>query len=121
MRRAVKMLHECAPDLEVDGEMHASAALSRAMRDTINPFSTLEGSANLLIMPDLDTANISMELTRAIHGALLIGPILSGTARSAHIVTPTATAKGIFNMSALAVADAWRLQNRARQPGLFQA
>jgi malate dehydrogenase (oxaloacetate-decarboxylating)(NADP+) len=112
MRRAVTMLQECAPDLEVDGEMHASAALSRAVRDTINPFSTLEGSANLLIMPDLDTANISMELTRAVHGALLIGPILSGTARPAHIVTPTATAKGIFNMSALAVADAWRLENR---------
>jgi malate dehydrogenase (oxaloacetate-decarboxylating)(NADP+) len=121
MRRAVKMLHECAPDLEVDGEMHASAALSKAVRDAINPFSTLEGSANLLIMPDLDTANISMELTRAVHGALLIGPILSGTARSAHIVTPTATAKGIFNMSALAVADAWRLQNRQQQPGLFQS
>jgi malate dehydrogenase (oxaloacetate-decarboxylating)(NADP+) len=121
MRRAVKMLHEFAPDLEVDGEMHASAALNKAVRDTINPFSTLEGSANLLIMPDLDTANISMELTRAVHGALLIGPILSGTARSAHIVTPTATAKGIFNMSALAVADAWRLQNRERQTGMFQS
>jgi malate dehydrogenase (oxaloacetate-decarboxylating)(NADP+) len=120
MRRAVRMLHECAPDLELDGEMHASAALSRAVRATINPFSTLEGSANLLIMPDLDTANISMELTRAVHGALLIGPILSGTARPAHIATPTATAKGIFNMSALAVADAWRLHNRGRQPGLFQ-
>jgi len=121
MRRAVAMLHECAPDLEVDGEMHASAALSVAVRDTINPFSTLEGSANLLIMPGLDTANIAMELTRAVHGALLIGPILSGTARSAHVVTPTATAKGIFNMSALAVADAWRLQNRGLRPGAFQS
>jgi malate dehydrogenase (oxaloacetate-decarboxylating)(NADP+) len=105
------MLHELAPDLEVDGEMHASAALNRAVRDTTNPFSTLEGSANLLVMPDLDTANISMELTRAIHGALLIGPVLSGTAKPAHIVTPTATAKGIFNMSALAVSDAWRRKN----------
>jgi malate dehydrogenase (oxaloacetate-decarboxylating)(NADP+) len=111
MRYAVKMLHELAPDLEVDGEMHASAALNRAVRDTTNPFSTLEGSANLLVMPDLDTANISMELTRAIHGALLIGPVLSGTAKPAHIVTPTATAKGIFNMSALAVSDAWRRKN----------
>jgi malate dehydrogenase (oxaloacetate-decarboxylating)(NADP+) len=99
--------------------MHATTALSEAVRNTINPFSTLKGSANLLIMPDLDTANISMELTRSIHDALLIGPILSGTARPAHIVTPTATARGIFNMSALAVSDAWR-QNAQRQSNLFQ-
>ncbi|HLU05393.1 MAG TPA: NADP-dependent malic enzyme [Woeseiaceae bacterium] len=111
MRKAVQMLRERAPELELDGEMHASAALSKAVRDTINPFSTLEAAANLLIMPDLDTANISMELTRAIHGALLIGPILSGTAKPAHIVIPTATVKGIFNMSALAVSDASRLKN----------
>jgi malate dehydrogenase (oxaloacetate-decarboxylating)(NADP+) len=115
MRRAVQMLHERAPGLEVDGEMHASAALSKAVRDTINPFSTLESAANLLIMPDLDTANISMELVRAVHGALLIGPILSGTAKPAHIVTPTATVKGIFNMSAVAVSDAWR-RRHAGQP-----
>jgi len=115
MRQAVQMLRDRAPDLEMDGEMHASAALSKAVRDTINPFSTLEAAANLLIMPDLDTANISMELTRAVQGALLIGPILSGTARPAHIVTPTATVKGIFNMSALAVSDAWRQKHAAQQ------
>jgi malate dehydrogenase (oxaloacetate-decarboxylating)(NADP+) len=115
MRLAVQMLRERAPGLELDGEMHASAALSKAVRDTINPFSTLEAAANLLIMPDLDTANISMELTRAVHGALLIGPILSGTAKPAHIVIPTATVKGIFNMSALAVSDAWRQKNDTRQ------
>jgi malate dehydrogenase (oxaloacetate-decarboxylating)(NADP+) len=92
--------------------MHASAALIQAVRSSLIPFSTLEGSANLLIMPDLDTANISMELTRSVHDALLIGPILSGTARPAHIATPTATAKGIFNISALAVSDAWRRKNQ---------
>jgi malate dehydrogenase (oxaloacetate-decarboxylating)(NADP+) len=100
--------------------MHASNALSQAVRESVNPFSTLEGSANLLVMPDLDTAIISMELTRSLHDALLIGPILSGTERPAHIVTPTATAKGIFNMSALAVSDAWRRQNESTPAGRLQ-
>jgi malate dehydrogenase (oxaloacetate-decarboxylating)(NADP+) len=92
--------------------MHAISAMNETIRNTINPYSTLSGAANLLIMPNLDTANIAMELLRAVNNALLIGPILSGAARPAHIVTPTATAKGIFNMSALAVADAWRHKNR---------
>ena len=112
MRDAVAVVRERAPHLEVDGEMHAITAMNEAIRNTINPYSTLSGSANLLIMPNLDTANIAMELLRAVNDALLIGPILSGTARPAHIVTPSATAKGIFNMSALAVADAWRRKNR---------
>jgi malate dehydrogenase (oxaloacetate-decarboxylating)(NADP+) len=115
MRTAVQMLHKRAPGLEVDGEMHASAALNEMIRNAINPFSTLTGSANLLIMPNLDTANIAMELTRSINNALLIGPVLSGTASPAHIVTPSATAKGIFNMSALAVSDVWRRQNAQKQ------
>jgi malate dehydrogenase (oxaloacetate-decarboxylating)(NADP+) len=113
MRDAVRMLHERAPELEVDGEMHASAALNETLRDALNPYSTLEGAANLLVMPDLDAANIAMELTRTINGALMIGPILSGTALPAHIVTPASTARGIFNMSALAVADASRRSARA--------
>lgn len=115
MRDAVAIVHERAPQLEVDGEMHAITAMNEAIRNTINPYSTLAGAANLLIMPNLDTANIAMELLRAVNDALLIGPILSGTARPAHIVTPSATAKGIFNMSALAVADAWRQKNRAAE------
>jgi malate dehydrogenase (oxaloacetate-decarboxylating)(NADP+) len=118
MRDAVAIIHERAPHLEVDGEMHAITAMNEAIRDTINPYSTLSGAANLLIMPNLDTANIAMELLRAINDALLIGPILSGAARPAHIVTPTATAKGIFNMSALAVADVWRLKNKTSVPDL---
>ena len=113
MRDAVAIIHERAPHLEVDGEMHAISAMNEGIRNTINPYSTLSGAANLLIMPNLDTANIAMELLRAVNDALLIGPILSGAARPAHIVTPTATAKGIFNMSALAVADAWRHKNRS--------
>jgi malate dehydrogenase (oxaloacetate-decarboxylating)(NADP+) len=117
MRAAVQILHERAPALEVDGEMHASAALNEAIRNSLNPFSTLEGSANLLIMPNLDTANICMELTRSINNALLIGPVLSGTASPAHIATPSATARGIFNMSALAVSDVWRRRNAEKQGG----
>ena len=113
MRQAVRLLREAAPDLELDGEMHAMTAIDEALRDTINPYSTLQGAANLLVMPDLDSANIAMELIRAINGALMIGPILSGSAMPAHIVTPSSTARGIFNMSALAVADAWRLRNAA--------
>jgi malate dehydrogenase (oxaloacetate-decarboxylating)(NADP+) len=113
MRDAVAIIHERAPHLEVDGEMHATSAMNEAIRNTINPYSTLSGTANLLIMPNLDTANIAMGLLRSVNNALLIGPVLSGAARPAHIVTPTATAKGIFNMSALAVADAWRHKNRS--------
>ncbi|HEX7719484.1 MAG TPA: phosphate acyltransferase, partial [Woeseiaceae bacterium] len=109
------MLHDLAPHLEVDGEMHAITAMNESIRNTINPYSTLSGAANLLIMPNLDTANIALELLRSVNDALLIGPVLSGTARPVHIVTPSVTAKGIFNMSALAVADAWRQKNAQRQ------
>jgi malate dehydrogenase (oxaloacetate-decarboxylating)(NADP+) len=118
MRAALKIVKAQAPDLEVDGEMHASAAMSQAIRDSLVPDSVLTGSANLLVMPDLDTANISMELIRAVNDALLIGPILSGTARPAHIVTPWLTMRGIFNMSAIAIADVWRKKNAGVQKAL---
>ncbi len=108
MRDATRILHERAPDLEVDGEMHALTAMNEAIRKTLDPNAVLTGKANLLVMPNLDTANIAMELIRSINDALLIGPVLSGTASPAHIVTPSATMKGIFNMSAIAVSDAWR-------------
>ena len=113
MRRAVEMLKSRAPELEVDGEMHAMTALNEAYRETINAYSDLRGEANLLIMPSLDTANIAMELIRSITDATLIGPLLSGVAKPAHIVTSSATAKGIFNTSAIAVADAWHLSDRS--------
>jgi malate dehydrogenase (oxaloacetate-decarboxylating)(NADP+) len=112
MRDALRILAERAPKLEIDGEMHASTALNQSIRDSLDPNSTLKGAANLLIMPDLDAANISMELLRSVNDALLIGPILSGTKLPAHIVTPSASAKGIFNMSAIAVSDAWQGKNK---------
>ncbi len=114
MRDAVRMLHELSPDLEVDGEMHALTAMNESIRQTLDPNATLKGKANVLIMPNLDTANIAMELIRSITDALFIGPILSGTAQPAHIVTPSLSVKGIFNMSAIAVSDAWRRANAAQ-------
>ncbi len=111
MRDATRLLQEAAPALEVDGEMHALTAMNEAVRKTLDPRSRLQGRANLLIMPNLDTANIAMELIRSITDALFIGPILSGTAQPAHIVTPSQGVRGIFNMSAIAVADAWRKVN----------
>jgi len=107
MRKAARLLAECAPDLEVDGEMQANSALDEKMRNSVNPFSKIRGEANLMIMPNLDAANIALQLMKASNDSLAIGPILSGTAKSAHIVTPAATAKGIFNMTAIALADAW--------------
>ncbi|ANO50257.1 NADP-dependent malic enzyme [Woeseia oceani] len=108
MRDATRIIKERAPHLEVDGEMHALTAMNESIRKTLDPSSPLTDRANLLIMPNLDTANIAMELIRSVTDALFIGPILSGTAMPAHIVTPSMTAKGIFNMSAIAVADAWQ-------------
>ena len=113
MRDATAMIKSLAPDLEVDGEMHADAAMNAGVREALNRHSSLQGSANLLIMPNLDAANIAVELIRSIDDVLMIGPMLSGTATSAHIVTPSSTAKGIFNMSAIAVADAWSRRNAA--------
>lgn len=111
MRDATRIIKERDPELEVDGEMHALTAMNETIRKTLDPNANLTGRANLLIMPNLDTANIAMELIRSITDALFIGPILSGTAMPAHIVTPSSSAKGIFNMSAIAAADAWRRAN----------
>jgi len=114
MRKAAKILRSCAPELEMDGEMHANAALNSNVRKAANPFSALEGTANLLIMPNLDSANIAMALVRSLDNCLQIGPILSGTAKSAHIVTPSSSSKGIFNMSAIALADAWQFNRNLK-------
>ena len=114
MRDAYRLIKERAPELEIDGEMHADAALDESIRGALNMDSQLSGSANLLVMPSLDAANIVVEMIRSIQDILVIGPILSGTAQSAHIVTPSTTVKGIFNMSAIAVADAWRRDELAQ-------
>lgn len=113
MREAVRRLHRIAPDLEVDGEMHADAAISESIRRRLMPRSRLEGQANLLVMPDVEAANIAYNLLRVIGGGVAIGPILIGAALSAQVVTRTITAHGIVNMTALAVAraDAMRAES----------
>ena len=105
MRAALALLHAQAPDLEVEGEMHGDAALNEELRQRIFPNSRLKGSANLLILPNLDAANIAYNLIKAMANGLSVGPILIGLARPAHILTPSVTARGIVNMSALAVVD----------------
>jgi len=107
MRDALKLIHKAAPELAVEGEMQGDAALSKRILDRVFPDSQLTGDANLLIMPNLDAANIAYNLLRvAAGGGIAVGPILLGAARSAHILTQTATVRGILNMTALAVVDA---------------
>jgi len=106
MREALALVRAGAPELEVDGEMHADAALSQALRDRLVGDSTLKGSANLLVMPTLDAANIALTLLTAATEALLVGPILLGMSRPVHVLTPSVTARGIVNMTALAVNQA---------------
>ncbi|HXW71246.1 MAG TPA: NADP-dependent malic enzyme [Methylocella sp.] len=106
MRAALHLIRELAPQLEADGEMQANTALSQAMRDLVLPSSRLKGEANVLVMPNLDAANIAYTMTMIMADTLPVGPILLGTAKPAHILTPSVTARGIINMTALAVAQA---------------
>ncbi len=102
MRRALEILRERAPKLEVEGEMHGDAALSEEIRCQVFPPTRLKGQANLLIMPTLDAANIAFNLLKTAAGdGLTVGPILLGAARPAHILTPTATVRRIVNVTAL--------------------
>ena len=107
MAQARRIVAERAPDLEVDGEMHADAALSESIRMQAYPDSTLKGRANLLVMPNLDTGNITYNMLKMTgsHG-IAMGPILLGAARPVHILTTSATVRRIVNMTALAVVDA---------------
>ena len=107
MREARRLLAERAPGLEVDGEMHGDAALSEAIRSRVHPDSTLKGEANLLIMPNLDAANISFNLLKITGGeGVTIGPILLGARQPVLIATPSATVRRLVNLTALAVVDA---------------
>jgi malate dehydrogenase (oxaloacetate-decarboxylating)(NADP+) len=107
MREAFALLRERAPDLEVDGEMHGDAALNEHIRNKVLPNSRLKGPANLLIMPNLDAANIAFNLLKTSSGnGVTIGPILLGARRPVHILTPTSTVRRIVNMTAVTVAEA---------------
>jgi malate dehydrogenase (oxaloacetate-decarboxylating)(NADP+) len=109
MAEAVQLLHQRAPSLEVDGEMHGDAALDPETRTNVFPNSRLKGAANLVICPSLDAANIAFNLLKIAADGLHVGPMLLGTARPAHVLTPSVTARGILNMTALSVVEAQRL------------
>ncbi|MFT5659182.1 MAG: malate dehydrogenase (oxaloacetate-decarboxylating)(NADP+) [Gammaproteobacteria bacterium] len=104
MRKALKLINELDPTLMVEGEMHADAAMSARIRDKVFPNSNLKGSANLLIMPNLDAANITANMLKVVGGGVSIGPILLGCNIAAHIATPSITVRGLVNLTAIAAA-----------------
>jgi malate dehydrogenase (oxaloacetate-decarboxylating)(NADP+) len=107
MRCVLDLLRHNAPWLEVDGEMHGDVALDAAARQAIMPNSTLSGDANLLVLPNIDAANIAYNLLKtAAGGNIAVGPVLLGAAKPVHILTPSTTVRRIVNMTALTVADA---------------
>jgi malate dehydrogenase (oxaloacetate-decarboxylating)(NADP+) len=107
MRNALPLVREAAPWLEVDGEMHGDAALDANYRNELMPRTTLSGEANLLVLPNIDSANIAYNLLKqAAGGGIAIGPILLGAAKPVHVLTPSATVRRIVNMAAVTVADA---------------
>jgi malate dehydrogenase (oxaloacetate-decarboxylating)(NADP+) len=110
MRQALVLIRERAPHLEIDGEMHADAALAEAIRHRLVPDSPLTGAANLLVMPGLDAANIAFNLLKAAAEGLQVGPLLLGMAKAVHVVPPSVTARGILNVSALAALEAQALR-----------
>jgi len=118
VRRAANLFHERHPEIEADGEMQGDTALSESARQLILPHSRLTGVANVLILPNLDAANAAYQMIKVIGGGLQVGPILIGPARPAHILTPSVTARGILNMTAVAVVEAQERTSR-QQPALF--
>ncbi len=114
MRHALALIRAGNPALEVDGEMHADAALSEAIRERVMPHSALSGVANLLVMPTLDAANIAFNLVKAAADGLPVGPLLLGMSKPAHVLVPSVTARGIVNMTALAVVEAARASASGR-------
>ena len=106
MREALSLVHMRAPSLEIEGEMHADAAVSEEIRQRIFPNSRLSGAANLFVMPTLDAANIAYNMMKGLGDGLSIGPILMGMGQSVHIVTPSISVRGIVNMTAIAAIEA---------------
>ncbi|HJP22745.1 MAG TPA: NADP-dependent malic enzyme [Alphaproteobacteria bacterium] len=106
VQEAVRRLAQRRPDFEFEGEMHADAAIDENLRRRLFPNSRLEGQANLLVLPSLEAANNAFNLLKVLGDGLPVGPILLGAAKPAHIVTPSITARGIVNMSAISGVDA---------------
>ena len=106
MRAALALVKKLDPTLEIDGEMHGDTALDSKLRHAIMPESTLTGDANLLVAPNMDSANIAYNLVKTAAGnGIAVGPILLGCAQAVHILTPSATVRRIVNMTALCVVD----------------
>ena len=113
MRAARDLFVKLEPGIECDGEMHGDAALSEEVRRTYLPGSTLTGSANLLVLPNLDAANILFNVLKVTSGhGVTVGPMLLGAAKPAHILTPSATSRRVVNMTAVAVVDSAENRNR---------
>ena len=111
MREALALIRERAPELEAEGEMHADAALSKRILDQVFPDSRLTAEANLLVMPNLDAANITFNALKIVAGqGVTVGPILLGAAKPVHILTPTSTVRRLVNMTALTAVDAASLR-----------
>lgn len=109
MNKATKILHELAPEIMADGEMHSDSALDPELRKRVYPYSDLEGEANLLVFPNLDAANITLNALKTMTDSLHVGPILLGVARPAHVLTTSVTSRGVVNMSAIAAVEAAQL------------
>jgi malate dehydrogenase (oxaloacetate-decarboxylating)(NADP+) len=110
MRNALSLIRERDSELEIDGEMNGDCALSEKIRKEILPNSSLTGSANLLVMPTLDAANITFNTMKVMTDAISIGPVLLGLSRPAHILTPAVSPRGIANMTAVAVSGAQEVE-----------
>ncbi|MEX0628140.1 MAG: NADP-dependent malic enzyme, partial [Cucumibacter sp.] len=110
MREAYQKLKSREPGLIVEGEMQGDVALSEILRERYIPDTQLKGEANLLIFPNLESANLAMTILKGMTDALAVGPILMGTAQSAHILAPSVTSRGIVNMTAVAVTEAIDLE-----------
>ena len=105
MQQALALLHTEHPDIVVDGEMHADAALSQEIRDRLFPDSAFEGSANLLVCPSLESGNIAYNMVKMLGDGIPVGPILVGTKHPVHIITESTTVRGIVNMATMAAVD----------------
>lgn len=116
MRRVREILVEQAPDLEVEGEMHADAALDAAIRQRVFPNSRLKGAANLFVLPNLDAANICFNMARVLTDGVALGPIVMGLSKPCYVLTPSATVRRVVNMTALAVVEAQVRERRLAEP-----
>ena len=114
MAQAVEILKRTCPDLMVEGEMQPELAFDEGIRERLFPNSRLTGQANVLMMPSGDAANIAFGLAKSLERGVGIGPILLGAAAPVHIVTPSTSARGILNMTAVAVAGAQRYEENRK-------